>query len=159
MTTFDLSPLLRSSVGFDAFDNIFDTVFNMNETGSAYPPYNIVKSGNNYTITLAVAGFSMSDLDISVQENELIISGKTNDSENNLEFLHKGIAGRSFERKFASGCRTEGAHHAGVGTKQALAAADPTALRASPATVPALFGTGPEESKIDNSWGGKGLYR
>ena len=57
MTTFDLSPLLRSSVGFDAFDNIFDSVFNMNETGSAYPPYNIVKSGNNYTITLAVAGF------------------------------------------------------------------------------------------------------
>ena len=100
MTTFDLSPLLRSSVGFDAFDNIFDSVFNMNETGSAYPPYNIVKSGNNYTITLAVAGFSMSDLDISVQENELIISGKTNDSENNVEFLHKGIAGRSFERKF-----------------------------------------------------------
>ena len=100
MTTFDLSPLLRSSVGFDAFDNIFDSVFNMNETGSAYPPYNIVKSVNNYTITLAVAGFSMSDLDISVQENELIISGKTNDSENNVEFLHKGIAGRSFERKF-----------------------------------------------------------
>ena len=100
MTTFDLSPLLRSSVGFDAFDNIFDRVFNMNETGSAYPPYNIVKSGNNYTITLAVAGFSMSDLDISVQENELIISGKTNDSDNNVEFLHKGIAGRSFERKF-----------------------------------------------------------
>ncbi len=100
MTTFDLSPLLRSSVGFDAFDNIFDSVFNMNETGSAYPPYNIVKSGNNYTITLAVAGFSMSDLDISVQENELIISGKTNDSKNNVEFLHKGIAGRSFERKF-----------------------------------------------------------
>ena len=66
MTTFDLSPLLRSSVGFDAFDNIFDSVFNMNETGSAYPPYNIVKSGNNYTITLAVAGFSMSDLDLSL---------------------------------------------------------------------------------------------
>jgi molecular chaperone IbpA len=72
----------------------------MNESGSAYPPYNIVKSENNYTITLAVAGFSMSDLDISVQENELIITGKTNDSQNNVEFLHKGIAGRSFERKF-----------------------------------------------------------
>ena len=100
MTTFDLSPLLRSSVGFDAFDSILDSVFDINETGSAYPPYNIVKSDNNYTITLAVAGFSMSDLDISVQENELIISGKTNDSQNNVEFLHKGIAGRSFERKF-----------------------------------------------------------
>ena len=72
----------------------------MNESGSAYPPYNIVKSENNYTITLAVAGFSMSDLDISIQENELIIIGKTNDSDNNVEFLHKGIAGRNFERKF-----------------------------------------------------------
>ena len=50
MTTFDLSPLLRSSVGFDAFDNIFDSVFNLNESSGAYPPYNIVKSVNNYTI-------------------------------------------------------------------------------------------------------------
>ena len=50
MTTFDLSPLLRSSVGFDAFDNIFDSVFNLNESSGAYPPYNIVKSGNNYTL-------------------------------------------------------------------------------------------------------------
>ena len=72
MTTFDLSPLLRSSVGFDAFDNIFDSVFNLNESSGSYPPYNIVKSGNNYTITVAVAGFSKSDLDISVQELSLI---------------------------------------------------------------------------------------
>ena len=56
MTTYDLSPLLRSSIGFDAFDNIFDSVFNLNESSGAYPPYNIVKSGNNYTISLAVAG-------------------------------------------------------------------------------------------------------
>ena len=84
---------------FDRFETMFDNDHFFSQTGN-YPPYNIVKSGNNYTITLAVAGFSMSDLDISVQENELIISGKTNDSENNVEFLHKGIAGRSFERKF-----------------------------------------------------------
>ena len=100
MTTFDLSPLLRSSVGFDAFDNIFDSVFNLNESSGAYPPYNIVKSGNNYTITVAVAGFSKSDLDISVQENELVIKGSTNDSNKKIEFLHRGIAGRNFERKF-----------------------------------------------------------
>ena len=100
MTTFDLSPLLRSSVGFDAFDNIFDSVFNLNESSGAYPPYNIVKSGNNYTITVAVAGFSKSDLDISVQENELVIKGSTNDSNKEIEFLHRGIAGRNFERKF-----------------------------------------------------------
>ena len=88
MTTFDLSPLLRSSVGFDAFDNIFDSVFNLNESSGAYPPYNIVKSGYNYTITVAVAGFSKSDLDISVQENELAIKGSTNDSNKEIEFLH-----------------------------------------------------------------------
>ena len=72
MTTFDLSPLLRSSVGFDAFDNIFDSVFNLNESSGAYPPYNIVKSGNNYTITVAVAGFSKSDLDLAKAAGEIL---------------------------------------------------------------------------------------
>ena len=100
MTTYDLSPLLRSSIGFDAFDNIFDSVFNLNESSGAYPPYNIVKSGNNYTISLAVAGFSKSDLDISVQENELVIKGSIKDANKEIEFLHRGIAGRNFERKF-----------------------------------------------------------
>ena len=97
MTTYDLSPLLRSSIGFDAFDNIFDSVFNLNESSGAYPPYNIVKSGNNYTISLAVAGFSKSDLDISVQENELVIKGSIKDANKEIEFLHRGIAGRNFE--------------------------------------------------------------
>ena len=100
MTTYDLSTLLRSSIGFDAFDNIFDSVFNLNESSGAYPPYNIVKSGNNYTISLAVAGFSKSDLDISVQENELVIKGSIKDANKEIEFLHRGIAGRNFERKF-----------------------------------------------------------
>ena len=100
MTTYDLSPLLRSSIGFDAFDNIFDSVFNLNESSGAYPPYNIVKSGNNYTISLAVAGFSKSDLDISVQENELVIKGSIKDANKEVEYLHRGIAGRNFERKF-----------------------------------------------------------
>ena len=100
MTTYDLSPLLRSSIGFDAFDNIFDSVFNLNESSGAYPPYNIVKSGNNYTISLAVAGFSKADLDISVQEHELVIKGSIKDANKEVEFLHRGIAGRNFERKF-----------------------------------------------------------
>ena len=100
MTTYDLSPLLRSSIGFDAFDNIFDSVFNLNESSGAYTPYNIVKSGNIYTISLAVAGFSKSDLDISVQENELVIKGSIKDANKEIEFLHRGIAGRNFERKF-----------------------------------------------------------
>ena len=100
MTTYDLSPLLRSSVGFDVFDNIFDSVFNLNESNTSYPPYNILKSDNNYIISLAIAGFSKDEIDISIQENELVIKGVAKDQDNKIEFLHRGIAGRNFERKF-----------------------------------------------------------
>ena len=100
MTTYDLSPLLRSSVGFDVFDNIFDSVFNLNESNTSYPPYNILKSDNNYTISLAIAGFSEDEVDVSLQENELVIKGVAKDQDDKIEFLHRGIAGRNFERKF-----------------------------------------------------------
>ena len=100
MTTYDLSPLLRSSVGFDVFDNIFDSVFNLNESNTSYPPYNILKSDNNYTISLAIAGFSKDELDVSLKENELVIRGISKDQDDKIEFLHRGIAGRNFERKF-----------------------------------------------------------
>ena len=100
MTTYDLSPLLRSSVGFDVFDNIFDSVFNLNESNTSYPPYNILKSDNNYTISLAIAGFSKDEIDVSLQENELVIKGVAKDQDEKIEFLHRGIAGRNFERKF-----------------------------------------------------------
>ena len=100
MTTYDLSPLLRSSVGFDVFDNIFDSVFNLNESNTSYPPYNILKSDNNYTISLAIAGFSKDEIDVSLQENELVIKGVAKDQDDRIEFLHRGIAGRNFERKF-----------------------------------------------------------
>lgn len=100
MTTYDLSPLLRSSVGFDVFDNIFDSVFNLNESNTSYPPYNILKSDNNYTISLAIAGFSKDEIDVSLQENELVVKGIAKDQDDKIEFLHRGIAGRNFERKF-----------------------------------------------------------
>ncbi len=100
MTTYDLSPLFRSSVGFDVFDNIFDSVFNLNESNTSYPPYNILKSDNNYTISLAIAGFSKDEIDVSLQENELVIKGVAKDQDEKIEFLHRGIAGRNFERKF-----------------------------------------------------------
>ena len=100
MTSYDLTPLLRSSVGFDVFDNIFDSVFNLNESSTSYPPYNIIKSKNNYTITMAIAGFTKDEVDISVEENELSVKGISNNSDKKIEFLHKGIAARNFERKF-----------------------------------------------------------
>jgi len=100
MTSYDLTPLLRSSVGFDVFDNIFDSVFNLNESSTSYPPYNIIKSKNNYTITMVIAGFTKDEVDISVEENELSVKGISNNSDEKIEFLHKGIAARNFERKF-----------------------------------------------------------
>jgi len=100
MTSYDLTPLLRSSVGFDVFDNIFDSVFNLNESSTSYPPYNIIKSNNSYTITMAIAGFTKDEVDISVEENELSVKGVSNNSDEKIEFLHKGIAARNFERKF-----------------------------------------------------------
>ena len=104
MTTFDLSPLWRTTVGFDEFDRLFDTVFSSETMANAYPPYNIVKTDkNNYQITMAVAGFDESNIDISLEENLLVIKGDNksgNGLDENVEYLHRGIATRNFERRF-----------------------------------------------------------
>ena len=104
MTTFDLSPLWRTTVGFDEFDRLFDTVFSSETKANTYPPYNIVKTDkNNYQITMAVAGFDESNIDISLEENLLVIKGDNksgNDLDENVEYLHRGIATRNFERRF-----------------------------------------------------------
>ena len=103
MTTFDLSPLWRSSVGFDEFDRLFDSVFSTNNKGASYPPYNIVKHDKNiYQITMAVAGFDQSQINISQEGNLLTVKGEMgNDKdENKTEYLYRGIANRNFERKF-----------------------------------------------------------
>ena len=103
MTTFDLSPLWRSSVGFDEFDRLFDSVFSTNNKGSSYPPYNIVKHDKNiYQITMAIAGFDQDQINISQEGNLLTVQGDmVSDKENDkTEFLYRGIANRNFERKF-----------------------------------------------------------
>ena len=103
MTTFDLSPLWISSVGFDEFDKLFDTVFSTNNKGASYPPYNIVKHDKNiYQITMAVAGFGDDQLDISQEGNLLTVKGEMGDdkTDNKSEYLYRGIANRNFERKF-----------------------------------------------------------
>ena len=103
MTTFDLSPLWRSSVGFDEFDRLFDSVFSTNNKGSSYPPYNIVKHDKNiYQITMAIAGFDQDQINISQEGNLLTVEGDMgSDKENDkTEFLYRGIANRNFERKF-----------------------------------------------------------
>ena len=102
MRTYDMTPLYRSTVGFDRlFNDLFDTVNKLD--GSGYPPYNIeLADENHYRITLAVAGFGEDDLDIEVAEHTLTIAGKRNEQDDagGRQFLHQGIAGRSFERRF-----------------------------------------------------------
>ncbi|GJL95573.1 MAG: heat-shock protein Hsp20 [Hyphococcus sp.] len=99
MRTFDLAPLYRSTVGFDRVFDLLDAAGKAESTG--YPPYNIERlDENDYRITLAVAGFGQEDLDIEIKENTLTVTGSRQEGDENREFLHQGIAGRSFERRF-----------------------------------------------------------
>lgn len=99
MRGYDLTPLYRTTVGFD---RLFDLLDNVNKSDAGgYPPYNIERlDENDYRITLAVAGFSEDDLEIITHENTLTVVGKRPDSDDSRSFLHQGIAGRSFERRF-----------------------------------------------------------
>lgn len=100
MNTIDLSPLYRNSVGFDRMASLIDAALRSDHVSSGYPPYNIESLGEDrYGITLAVAGFDRSELDITVEQGVLTVSGKklANEKRN---YLHQGIANRAFERKF-----------------------------------------------------------
>ncbi len=100
MNSIDLSPLYRNSIGFDRMASILDSALNTESIGASYPPYNIeVLEENRYAITLAVAGFDQSELDIQVEKGVLSIRGKK-EQEEERKFLHHGIAHRAFERKF-----------------------------------------------------------
>jgi len=113
MRNFDLTPLMRSSVGFENLNRLVDFAMRPDIADSAYPPYNIEKTGEDaYRITMAVAGFSQDDLDISVKENTLTIKARAADEPEEQTFLHRGIAKRAFERRFqlADTIRVEGAN-------------------------------------------------
>ncbi|WP_417451158.1 Hsp20 family protein [Kordiimonas sp.] len=100
MRTFDLSPLMRSSVGFDHLNRLLDSALNT-EQSAPYPPYNIEKlSDDDYRVTMAVAGFAPDELTVTVQEGMLLISGKAQDEDKERHYLHRGIAKRAFERRF-----------------------------------------------------------
>jgi molecular chaperone IbpA len=101
MRQFDLAPLYRSTVGFDRLFSALDQ-FVSADTVPSYPPYNIERTGENaYRITVAVAGFTDADLSIEVKENALTLKGERKaDATKRVEFLHQGIAARSFERRF-----------------------------------------------------------
>jgi len=95
MQIFD-SPLL---LGFDHFERVLDRVSKASSEG--YPPYNIEQLGEEHLrITLAVAGFTMDDLDVSIEDNQLVIRGRQSEDDGNRIYLHRGIAGRQFQRSF-----------------------------------------------------------
>ncbi|MGI9452850.1 MAG: Hsp20 family protein [Geminicoccaceae bacterium] len=101
MRSFDLTPLFRHSVGFDRLDELFETAFRNAAQENSYPPYNIVKTGDDtYRITLAVAGFGEDDLEIVSKENLLTVRGKGAEADKEIAYLHRGIAKRAFEHRF-----------------------------------------------------------
>ena len=100
MTAFDFSPLYRTSVGFDRLASMLSAA-NRPEQGNAYPPYNIIaKSEDEYQITMAVAGFSEADLEIRTEQNKLTVTGRRDEQDKETNYLYRGIASRSFERRF-----------------------------------------------------------
>lgn len=101
MSTFDLSPLFRSTIGFDRLMNLLESSTQWAESGNGYPPYNIEKTGSDtYRITLAVAGFAEDELAIETRDTFLVVEGRKSEPEASAAFLYRGIAGRSFKRQF-----------------------------------------------------------
>jgi len=101
MTTFDFSPLYRTSVGFDRLAALMSSATRQDQ-GNGYPPYNIrITSEDHYRITMAVAGFSEDEIQITSEQNRLLVAGnRADETEEQGEYLHRGIATRSFERRF-----------------------------------------------------------
>lgn len=101
MRSFDLSPLFRTSIGFDRLNQLLDAAQAF-DTAPGYPPYNIEKvDDDTYRITMAVAGFAEDDLDITVNDDVLTVAGRIADeSDKERTFLHRGIATRAFERRY-----------------------------------------------------------
>src|ERR1700752_2988015 len=100
MSTYDFAPLFRTAIGFDRLARLMDSAVSTAEAPS-YPPYNIEKTGDDtYRLTMAVAGFRPEELDLTVKENTLVISGRVSTEANKGEVLYRGIAGRAFERRF-----------------------------------------------------------
>ena len=98
--TLDFSPLFRTAIGFDRMARLIDTAQD-SAAAPSYPPYNIAKTGeDSYRLTMAVAGFGQDNLELTVKDNQLVVSGKVTDDAAG-ELLYRGIAGRAFERRFA----------------------------------------------------------
>jgi molecular chaperone IbpA len=101
MRPIDFTPLYRSTVGFDRLFSLLDSVTGFDESVPAYPPYNIERLGDSeYRITMAVAGFGQDEINVEVKEQTLTVTGSKKAEVKERQFLHRGIAARSFERRF-----------------------------------------------------------
>ena len=101
LTTLDLPSIHRHFVGFDNMFNEMDRLFENSAKGGGYPPYNIAQiNDNEYMISLAVAGFGMDNLSIEKDKNTLKIEGTAPKGDDDVNYLHRGIGGRSFRREF-----------------------------------------------------------
>ena len=97
--TYDFAPLFRTAIGFDRMARLAGAA--QETVSQSYPPYNIERIGDDsYRLTMAVAGFAPDDLELTVRENSLIITGRVKAEEGKAELLYRGIAGRAFERRF-----------------------------------------------------------
>ena len=97
----DLTPLYASTVGFDRFGSLIDAALNAERQGPGYPPYDIERvEENEYIISIAVAGFREAELDVQVENGVLTVRGKKESAKKDAQYLHRGIANRSFERQF-----------------------------------------------------------
>ena len=115
MRNFDFAPLYRATIGFDRMAGLMDSLSAGDAGNTTYPPYNIEKTDDNsYRISIAVAGFSESDLSVEVKEGTLVISARKSEEDEGRTYLHRGIATRAFDRKFqlADHVHVTGAAHA-----------------------------------------------
>lgn len=102
MDAFDFSPLFRSTIGFDHLLHLLDSATRGDQQTLSYPPYNIERTGEDaYRLTMAVAGFSRDELDVTMHENSLIVTGRAKKEDDEARYLHRGIARRAFERRFS----------------------------------------------------------
>lgn len=114
MRRLDLAPLHRATVGFDQIADMMDRILDDTQTAPSYPPYNIEKIAEDaWRISIAVAGFSEDDLAVEVRENALFVTAKKAEDNDDRTYLHRGIANRAFERRFALAehVRVSGASH------------------------------------------------
>ena len=115
MRNLDFAPLYRATVGFDRIADLMDRALSADVAQPAYPPYDIEKTGENaYRISVAVAGFSADELSVDVKEGALLVAARKAAEEAPKTYLHRGIATRAFERRFALAdhVRVSGATHA-----------------------------------------------